>query len=83
MKRGESSQQYNTWLSKQNPNKSGQTLQQATQSINPKPIQGTPGYGISVGNNGVTLQTPNGQTTDITNSHNVSALINNGELQSS
>lgn len=81
MKRGESSQQYNTWLSKQNPNKSGQTLQQATQSINPKPIQGTPGYGISVGNNGVTLQTPNGQTTDITNSHNVSALINNGNYK--
>lgn len=81
MKRGESSQQYNTWLSKQNPNKSGQTLQQTTQSINPKPIQGTPGYGIHVGNNGVTLQTPNGQTTDITNSHNVSTLINNGNYK--
>lgn len=72
---------YNAYLAKQNPNKSGQTLQQATQSINPKPIKATPGYGIHVGNNGVTLQTPNGQTTDITNSHNVSALINNGNYK--
>lgn len=45
------------------------------------PIQGTPGYGIHVGNNGVTLSTPNGQTTDITNSHNVSTLINNGNYK--
>ena len=72
---------YNAYIAKQNPNKPGQTLQQATQSINPKPIQATPGYGIHVGNNGVTLQTPNGQTTDITNSHNVSALINNGNYK--
>ena len=45
------------------------------------PIQGTPGYGIHVGNDGVTLSTPNGQTTDITNSHNVSTLINNGNYK--
>lgn len=61
---------YNTWKSKQS--------KQAQQS---KPVQGTPGYGIHVGNNGVTLQTPNGQTTDITNSHNVSTLINNGNYK--
>lgn len=42
--------------------------------------QGTPGYGIHAGN-GVTLSTPNGQTTDITNSHNVSTLINNGNYK--
>lgn len=70
MKKGETQQQYNTWLSKQN-----KPTQQAT------PIQGTPGYGIHVGNNGVTLSTPNGQTTDITNSHNVAALINNGNYK--
>ena len=45
------------------------------------PIQGTPGYSIHVGNDGVTLSTPNGQTTDITNSHNVSTLINNGNYK--
>lgn len=45
------------------------------------PIQGTPGYGIHVGNDGVTLSTPNGSTTDITNSHNVSTLINNGNYK--
>ena len=39
------------------------------------PIQGTPGYGIHVGNDGVTLSTPNGQTIDITNSHNLSEII--------
>ena len=39
------------------------------------PIQGTPGYGIHVGNDGVTLSTPNGQTTDVTNSHNLSEII--------
>ena len=71
-RKGESKQQYNTWLSKQS--------KQAQQS---KPVQGTPGYGIHVGNNGVTLQTPNGQTTDITNSHNVSTIINNGNYKAS
>lgn len=45
------------------------------------PIKGTPGYGINVGNGSVTLSTPNGSTTDITNSHNVSTLINNGNYK--
>lgn len=45
------------------------------------PIQGTPGYGIHVGNGNVTLSTPNGSTTDITNSHNVSTLIDNGNYK--
>lgn len=66
---------YSAWKAKQ---QSGQTQT----AENPKPIQATPGYGIHVGDNGVTLSTPNGQTTDITNSHNVSALINNGNYKS-
>lgn len=70
MRKGESKQQYNTQLANQN-----KSTQQS------KPIQETPGYGIHVGNNGVTLSTPNGQTTDITNSHNVSTLINNGNYK--
>lgn len=56
-------------------NSSANPTKQAT------PIQGTPGYSIHVGNDGVTLSTPNGQTTDITNSHNVSTLINNGNYK--
>ena len=56
-------------------NSSTNSTKQAT------PIQGTPGYSIHVGNDGVTLSTPNGQTTDITNSHNVSTLINNGNYK--
>lgn len=70
MKRGETQQQYNSRLSKQNK----PTKQTA-------PTQGTPGYGIHVGNGSVTLSTPNGSTTDITNSHNVSTLINNGNYK--
>lgn len=70
MKKGETQQQYDSWLSKQS---------KPTQQTSP--IQGTPGYGIHVGNDGVTLSTPNGQTTDITNSHNVSTLINNGNYK--
>lgn len=70
MKRGETQQQYNSWLSKQN-----KPTKQTT------PTQGTPGYGIHVGNSSVTLSTPNGSTTDITNSHNVSTLINNGNYK--
>ena len=69
MKRGETQQQYNSWLSKQN-----KPTKQTTST------QGTPGYGIHVGGN-VTLSTPNGSTTDITNSHNVSTLINNGNYK--
>ena len=70
MKKGETQQQYDSWLSKQ----SKPTQQTA-------PTQGTPGYGIHVGSGNVTLSTPNGQTTDITNSHNVSTLINNGNYK--
>ena len=72
MKRGETQQQYNSWLSKQN-----RSTQQTA------PIQGTPGYGIHVGSGdkNVILSTPNGQTTDIANSHNVSTLINNGNYK--
>lgn len=70
MKKGETQQDYNSWLSKQN-----KAPQEAS------PTQGTPGYSIHVGNDGVTLSTPNGQTTDITNSHNVSTLINNGNYK--
>ena len=70
MKKGETQQQYDSWLSKQ----SKPTQQTA-------PTQGTPGYGIHVGNGSVALSTPNGQTTDITNSHNISTLINNGNYK--
>lgn len=70
MKKGETQQQYDSWLSKQ----SKPTQQTA-------PTQGTPGYGIHVGNGSVALSTPNGSTTDITNSHNVSTLINNGNYK--
>lgn len=70
MKKGETQQDYNSWLSKQN---------KAPQKVSP--TQGTPGYGIHVGNGSVDLSTPNGQTTDITNSHNVSTLINNGNYK--
>lgn len=70
MKKGETQQQYDSWLSKQ----SKPTQQTAS-------TQETPGYGIHVGNGSVALSTPNGQTTDITNSHNVSTLINNGNYK--
>lgn len=70
MKKGETQQDYNSWLSKQN---------KAPQKASP--TQGTPGYGIHVGNGSVALSTPNGQTTNITNSHNVSTLINNGNYK--
>lgn len=70
MKKGETQQDYNSWLSKQN-----KVPQEAS------PTQGTPGYGIHVGNGSVTLSTPNDSTTDITNSHNVSTLINNGNYK--
>lgn len=70
MKKGETQQDYNSWLSKQN---------KAPQKASP--TQGTPGYGIHVGNGNVTLSTPNSSTIDITNSHNVSTLINNGNYK--
>lgn len=59
----------------------GNQFNSSTPTQQATPIQRTPGYGIHVGNDGVTLSTPNGQTTDITNSHNVSTLINNGNYK--
>lgn len=59
----------------------GNQFNSSTLTQQATPIQGTPGYGVHVGNDGVTLSTPNGQTTDITNSHNVSTLINNGNYK--
>lgn len=65
----------NNIYSKRGGNQFNSSTKQAT------PIKGTPGYGIHVGNGNVTLSTPNGSTTDITNSHNVSTLINNGNYK--
>lgn len=59
----------------------GNQFNQSTQTQQTAPTQGTPGYGIHVGSKNVTLSTPNGSTTDITNSHNVSTLINNGNYK--
>lgn len=59
----------------------GNQFNSSTLTQQATPIQGTPGYGIHVGSGNVTLSTPNGQTTDITNSHNVSTLINNGNYK--
>ena len=59
----------------------GNQFNSSTPTKRAAPIQGTPGYGIHVGNGNVTLYTPNGSTTDITNSHNVSTLINNGNYK--
>ncbi len=70
---------YNKYLAKQNANKPSQ--QQTTQVT--KPIQGTPGYEMHVGTNGVTLSTPNGQTTDVTKYKDgqLSAAINHGNYK--
>ena len=76
---------YNKYLANQNTNKPSQ--QQTAQTIHQQtaqtPIQGTPGYSMHVGNNGVTLPTPNGQTTDVTDYKNgqLSATINNGNFK--
>ena len=59
----------------------GNQFNSSTPTKQAAPIQGTPGYGIHVGNGNVTLSTPNGSTTDITNSHNVSTLIDNGNYK--
>lgn len=59
----------------------GNQFNSSTPTKQAAPIQGTPGYGIHVGNGKVTLSTPNGSTTDITNSHNVSTLIDNGNYK--
>ena len=70
---------YKAYVAKQNANKSSQP--QTTQVT--KPIQGTPGYEMHVGTNGVTLSTPNGQTTDVTKYKDgqLSAAINNGNFK--
>lgn len=70
---------YKAYVAKQNANKSSQP--QTTQVT--KPIQGTPGYEMHVGTNGVTLSTPNGQTTDVTKYKDgqLSAAINNGNYK--
>lgn len=59
----------------------GNQFNSSTPTQQASPTQGTPGYGIHVGNGSITLSTPNGSTTDITNSHNVSTLINNGNYK--
>ena len=59
----------------------GNQFNSSTPTQQATPIKGTPGYGIHVGNGSVALSTPNGQTTDITNSHNVSTLINNSNYK--
>lgn len=59
----------------------GNQFNSSTPTKQAAPIQGTPGYGIHVGNGNVTLSTPNGSTTDITNSHNVSTLIDKGNYK--
>lgn len=64
MKKGETQQDYNSWLSKQN---------KAPQEV--PPTQGTPDRGIHVGNNRVTYTDTQGNTTDVTNSHNLSEII--------
>lgn len=64
MKKGETQQDYNSWLSKQN---------KAPQKASP--IQGTPDRGIHVENNRVTYTDAQGNTTDVTNSHNLSETI--------
>ena len=64
MKKGETQQDYNSWLSKQN---------KAPQKASP--IQGTPDRSIHIGNNRVTYTDTQGNTTDVTNSHNLSETI--------
>lgn len=65
MKRGETQQQYDSWLSKQN-----KPIQQTTS------IQGTPNRSLHVGSNEiVTYADAQGNTTDVTNSHNLSETI--------
>ena len=64
MKKGETQQDYNSWLSKQN---------KAPQKASP--TQGTPDRSIHVGNNRVTYTDTQGNTTDVTNSHNLSETI--------
>lgn len=59
----------NNVYSKRGGNQFNQPTQQVT------PTQGTPRQGIHVGNNGVTYTDKQGNTTDVTNSHNLSEII--------
>lgn len=59
----------NNIYSKRGGNQFNQPTQQVT------PTQGTPRQGIHVGNNGVTYTNKQGNTTDVTNSHNLSEII--------
>lgn len=59
----------NNIYSKRGGNQFNQSTQQVT------PTQETPRQGIHVGNNGVTYTDKQGNTTDVTNSHNLSEII--------
>lgn len=60
------------YLNKQYESRGGNKFTPAT------PIKGTPGYGINVSPDKVSLSVPNGLTTDITESKNVAQLILQG-----
>lgn len=53
----------------------GNQFNQSTQTQQAAPIQGTPDRSIHVGNNRVTYTDTQGNTTDVTNSHNLSETI--------
>lgn len=53
----------------------GNQFNQSTQTQQIAPIQGTPDRSIHVGNNRVTYTDTQGNTTDVTNSHNLSETI--------
>ena len=53
----------------------GNQFNQSTQTQQTAPIQGTPDRNIHVGNNRVTYTDTQGNTTDVTNSHNLSETI--------
>ena len=53
----------------------GNQFNQSTQTQQTAPIQGTPDRSIHVGNNRVTYTDTQGNTTDVTNSHNLSETI--------
>ena len=55
--------------------KGGNQFNQSTQTQQTAPIQGTPDRSIHVGNNRVTYTDTQGNTTDVTNSHNLSETI--------
>ena len=53
----------------------GNQFNQSTQTQQTAPTQGTPDRSIHVGNNRVTYTDTQGNTTDVTNSHNLSEII--------